>query len=172
VWGGGVGGAYRGCVRPRLLPSCPSAPSHTTPPRGTWPIPIPLPSPVPLQIIVKLASDQPSPYVLAVDEGTATLAQVTAAISAGLGPGPVTPLAPADADALLLRHDSVAALQVCSCVCACVRVCVRVCACVRACACTCVCTGEHAREDGQCWAAPPPTFLYCPEGVGFKSVCL
>ncbi len=50
--------------------------------------------------------------MLAVDEGTATLAQVTAAISSGLGPGPVTSLSPADADALLLRHDSVAALQV------------------------------------------------------------
>jgi hypothetical protein len=70
-------------------------------------------TPTPPQIIAKLCSEQPSQYVLAVDDGSSTLAEVVGAISAGVGPGPVAPMSPTEADSLLLQYDGpVAALQV------------------------------------------------------------
>ena len=62
---------------------------------------------------MKLGSeDGASPYVLAVDGAKSTLAEVTSAISAGLGSGKVHTLNAADADALLLKDDSISSLQV------------------------------------------------------------
>ena len=67
-----------------------------------------------VQVLVKLFTDEPpSPYILAVDDAKSTLAQVVSAISAGLGSGGVAAMAPADADALVLKEEAVADLQVC-----------------------------------------------------------
>ncbi len=66
-------------------------------------------------MLVKLFTEEPpSPYILAVDDGKATLTDVVSAISTGLGSGGVSAMTPAEADALLLKHDAVADLQVCA----------------------------------------------------------
>ena len=51
--------------------------------------------------------------MLAVDNAKSSLAEVTAAISSGLGSGKVRKLSEAEADALLLKDDAVSSLQVC-----------------------------------------------------------
>ena len=60
-----------------------------------------------------VAEDAGTPYVLAVDNAKSTLAEVTTAIATGLGQGRVHVLSAAESEALLLKNDSVSALQVC-----------------------------------------------------------
>jgi hypothetical protein len=64
------------------------------------------------QIIVKVATNDPdTQLLLAVDNGSCSLADVVGAISASVGSGVVEPLSPGDADAALLRNDDIAHLQ-------------------------------------------------------------
>jgi hypothetical protein len=68
-----------------------------------------------VQIVAKaLTEDAGSPYILAVDNSKSTLADITTAIAANLGTGRTHVLPPTEADALLLKQDYVADLNVSS----------------------------------------------------------
>jgi hypothetical protein len=57
------------------------------------------------QVVAKLASEAAaSPYIVVVDSSRSTLAEVTAAVSAGLGPGPVEAMSAAQLLALTPRE--------------------------------------------------------------------